>query len=177
MDKRSLNVQLQKEVNRNSVKLPSFLFGNLFFYKLGLSTNTAIKPSFWVLLLCTALIRQLSVYQQGVNLWQRMVEFWGMFFICLRGVNFWWRIDEFQGIFFICLWGVNFWQTIDEFQGTFFICLWSVNFWWILKYVFHMFTGVWISDKEWMNFKVCFSYVYGGMNFRQIKSETISKIF
>ena len=34
----------------------------------------------------------------------------------------------------------------------------------ILRHVFHMFMRVWISDKEWMNFKACFSYVYEGVN-------------
>ena len=54
MHKRNLNVQLQQEVNWNLVELPSFLFlpffwnfhfGNLFFYRLGLSKNMSIEPT------------------------------------------------------------------------------------------------------------------------------------
>ena len=70
----------------------------------------------------------------GVNLQQRMVEFWGMFFICLQGCEF---LMNLKVCFFICLWCVNFWQRMDEFQD-----------------VFHMFTGVWISDNEESETKV-----------------------
>ena len=72
---------------------------------------------------------------------------WGMFFICLQDVNLWQRMVEFWSIFFICLQDVNFWWWID-----------------VSRYIFHTFLGV------------CFSYVYGGMNFRQRKREMISKI-
>ena len=93
----------------------------------------------------------------GVNLQQRIVEFWGMFFICLQGVNLRQRMVEFWGMFFICLQSVNFWQRMDEFQGMFFICLWGCEFLMNFEVCFSSVYGVWISDKEWMNFKACFS--------------------
>ena len=53
-------------------------------------------------------------------------------------------------MFFICLWGVNFWQRTDEIM----VCFSSL-------------CGAWISDKEQMNFIVCFLSVYGSVNFWQ----------
>ena len=104
-----------------------------------------------------------------------------MFFICLQGVNLWQRMVEFWGMFFICLWDVNLQQRVGEFEACFsYVC----RMWIYGKEWFHMFTG----HKFLMMsrcFKVYFSYIYrgmfficlwGGMNFRQRKREMISKI-
>ena len=84
-----------------------------------------------------------------------------MFFICLQGVNLWQRMVEFWGMFFICLWGVNLQQRVGEFEACF-SCV--CRMWIYGKEWFHMFTG----HKFLMMsrcFKVYFSYIYRGMFF------------
>ena len=66
-------------------------------------------------------------------------EIQGMFLVCLQGMNFQQRMDEFWGVFLVCLQSINFQQRMDEFWGMFLsVC------------------RVWISNKGWMNFKLCF---------------------
>ena len=67
---------------------------------------------------------------QGMNFWQRMAGFQGMFFICLWRYEFLTKDGWIFSMPFICLWGMNFWWRVDEFQGVFFICLQGMNFWW-----------------------------------------------
>ena len=69
-------------------------------------------------------------------------------------------MDEFGMNFPLSFFGVNFWQRMDEFQSMFFICLQGVNFWqeWMnFKVSFSSVYGVWISNKERMNF---ISYIF-----------------